>query len=498
MKHLRSLREFLTELEAVGELAPVGRRVERDLELGAVIRRAMELGAPAPLFTDIEGHEPGYRVLGAGAGLSARPGGRFSRIALALGLPADASGRLIVEELAAARTRPGLAPRVVDASQAPCKQNVLLGGEVDLTRLPAPLIHAEDGDRYLQTWGLNLAATPDGAWTNASVDRMMLVDRARLACHIPAGRHLGLIRRQWIERGEPMPIAVALGVEPALPFAGWMPIPEGEDELAFMGAYFREPIEVVRCETVDLAVPATAEIVIEGHVSISETVPVGPVIEYPGYRAAAGSREPVLHVTAVTHRDDPVLPVAVPGPPVDENHTGWGVPHAAEMLVHLRAQGVPAAMAWMVLESANHWLAVAVETDWHERTGLSARELAERVGTVVFRSKAGFGIPRVLLVEDDVDVTDVGQVVFAFGSRAHPEHGEVLFRDEATVDLPVFLDPEEKSAYRGAKVVHNCLLGDRYAPGNRPSVGDFARAWPTRIRQRVLDHWDAYGLTGVQ
>ena len=493
MKHLRSLREFIDALDESGELQRIDKPVARDLEIGAVTRRAMELRAPAPLFNTIEGYDPGYRVLGASGGLSARPGHELARIAVALGLPPNAPGRLIVEELAGARTRPGIKPRTVERSAAPCKENVLLGEDVDLMRFPAPLIHADDGGRYLQTWGLNIVRTPDGSWTNASINRMMLLDRYRLGCLIPPKQHLGIIRKQWVDRGEPMPIAVALGVEPGLPYAGGMPVPEGQDELDFMGAYFGEPIDVVPCETVDLSVPATAEIVIEGHVSLDETDMEGPMIEYPGYLSHDASPKPVLNVSAVTYRNDPVLPVAVAGPPVEEDHTGWGLPHAAETLVHLRAQGIPAAMCWMVLESANHWLAVAVESDWHEQMGISSRELAQRVGDAVFGSKAGFGIPRVLLVEDDIDITDVRQVVFAFGSRAHPAHGEVFFKDEATAALPVFLDPQEKFTYRGTKVVHNCLLSDRYAPADRPIIGDFERAWPVRIRQRVLDHWGAYG-----
>jgi 4-hydroxy-3-polyprenylbenzoate decarboxylase len=493
MKHLRSLRAFIGELEAIGELQPIAREVDSTLEIGAVIRRAMELRAPAPLFETIAGYQPGYRVLGAPGALSAQGGRELARIALALGLPADASGRLIIESLAAARTRPGIKPRTVAREDASCKQNVLLGDEVDLLRFPTPLIHEGDGGRYIQTWGMNIVTTPDGAWTNASVNRMMLLDRNRLACLIPPNQHLGLIHAQWRERGEPTPVAVALGVEPGLPFAGGMPIPQGEDELDFLGAYFGEPLDVVPCETVDLRVPATAEIVIEGHISHTDTEMEGPMIEYPGYLSREASPKPVLHVSAVTYRNDPILPVVVAGPPVEENHTGWGLPHAAEVLVTLRAAGLPAAMCWMVLESANHWLVVAVDTDWHESTGMSSREISQRVGDVVFGSKAGFGIPRILLVENDVDITDVNEVVFAFGSRAHPAHGEILFTDEATATLPVFLDPSEKFSYRGTKVVHNCLMADRFPSKERPVIGDFTRAWPPRVQQRVLDHWHDYG-----
>jgi 4-hydroxy-3-polyprenylbenzoate decarboxylase len=328
MQHLRSLREFIVGLEKIGDVQPIDKEVDWNLELGAIARRSYELRAPAPLFTNITGDEDGFRVLAAPGGLSALPGMTYARIALALGLPADAKGADIVTALADARNRKPIPPRILPTG--PCKENVRRGDEVDLLRFPTPLIHDGDGGRYIQTYGLNIVRTPDGSWTNWSINRMMLVDRNRLACLIPPPQHLGMIKAQWEKRGEPMPIAVALGVEPALPYVGGMPLPEGADESHYLGAYFGEPLDVVRAETVDLLVPATAEIVIEGHVSHTDTYKEGPMGEYPGYLDCSGGLpRPVLNVSAVTYRNNAILPVAVAGAPVEEDHTGWGMPHAA-------------------------------------------------------------------------------------------------------------------------------------------------------------------------
>jgi 4-hydroxy-3-polyprenylbenzoate decarboxylase len=111
MNHLTSLRDFITALAAVGDVQPIEREVDWNLEIGAVTRRSYELRAPAPLFNHIKGIENGFRVLGAPGGLSADPAHRFVRIALALGLPPDAPGRAIVERLAESVGRPGLPPR---------------------------------------------------------------------------------------------------------------------------------------------------------------------------------------------------------------------------------------------------------------------------------------------------------------------------------------------------------------------------------------------------
>jgi len=492
LKRLKSLREFIDALKQLGEVQPIDKEVDWNLEIGAVTRRSYELRAPAPLFNTIKGVQRGFRVLGAPGGLSARPELKYARIALALGLPPDAPGRAIIEGLAAARGRPGIPPRVLP--NGPCKENVMIGADVDLLKFPTPLIHASDGGRYIQTYGMNIVRTPDGSWTNWSINRMMLVDRNRLACLIPPNQHLGIIHAKWKAIGKPTPIVVAFGVEPALPFVGGMSAPEGVDESHLLGAYFDEPVDVTKGETTDLPVPATAEIVVEGHISHEDVAPEGPMGEYPGYLdRSQGKPKPVLHVDAVTYRNDPILPVVAAGPPVEEDHTGWGMPHASMCLYDLQAAGLPVTGAWMVLESACHWMLIAVSPDWHERTGLASTELAKKIGDLVFPTKTGFGFPKILLVEDDFDFTDVAQVVWAFASRAHPHHGEVYFENRAQNNLPVFLEPEEKFSYHTTKVVHNCLVADRFPTESRPVAADLAHGWPPEIQQRVLNGWRSYG-----
>jgi UbiD family decarboxylase len=395
----------------------------------------------------------------------------------------------------AARYLPGLPPVLVDPAAAPCKQNVLRGDDIDLYRFPTPLIHGNDGGRYLQTYGLNIARTPDGSWTNWSINRMMIAGKDRLSCLIPGPQHLGIIRAQWARRGEPMPIAVAIGVEPGLPYAGAMPLPEGADESHFLGAYFGHPLELVPAETVDLAVPATAEIVVEGYVATdpSDVAPEGPMNEYPGYNAYDASPKPVLQVSAITFRDGAILPVVAAGPPVEEDHTGTGTMHAAEILYQLRLAGLPVSSCWFSYESALHWLIVAIPPSWHDTLGIDSGELAKRIGEIVFAGKAGFGVPKVLLVEDDIDITDVREVVWAFATRAHPTHGEIHFPHRPTAALSVYLDEQEMHSYQAGKVIHNCLLADRFAGSPRPVKGSFDNGWPAEVRQRVLANWHHYG-----
>ncbi len=151
MTHFKDLRSYLVALEQTGELQRVARPVALDSEIGAVSRRAGETGQAAPLFENIP-ERPGMRVLGAPGGVSSKPGQWLVRVALAVDLPASASGRDIVDAFASARARPGIQPREVTG--APCKEVVRVGAEIDLTALPAPLLHDGDGGRYLNTFGI--------------------------------------------------------------------------------------------------------------------------------------------------------------------------------------------------------------------------------------------------------------------------------------------------------------------------------------------------------
>ena len=170
-----------------------------------------------------------------------------------------------------------------------------------------------------------------------------------------------------------------------------MPLPEGADESHFLGALFGEGIEVVPAETVDLLVPATAEIVIEGHIAFDETVMEGPMNEYPGYNATRGVTQAASSTSrAITHRDGAILPVVAAGPPVEEDHTVTGTMHAAEILYQLREAGLPVASDLVLLRVGDALadrgrpLRLA-----RRRSAISSAELAHKIGDVVFAGKAG-------------------------------------------------------------------------------------------------------------
>lgn len=486
MKQLKDLREFVEVLSNIGELLQVDVEVDWNLELGAIIRRAYDLRAPAALFNNIKDIEKGFRVLGGSAGLSSKPGLKLSRIAASLGFPTETKAAEIVSAIADAITKEGIAPRVVQ--NATCHENILTGDDIDLLRFPAPHIHRGDGGRYINTWGTVIVQTPDKSWTNYSINRIMLVDKNTMTGLIPHQQHLGIIHKMWSNNNESTPFALALGTPPAVPFFSGMPISENQSEVEVMGALYNEPVEVVQCKTVDLQVPANSEIVIEGTISNTETALEGPMGEFAGYMGDSSSLQPIYQVSAITHRDDPILPVVFAGVPVEDTQTCCGVVYSAAILHELRKNDFPATSCFLLFESAVHLLVVTVhrQCDTVEQT----HKLTHKAKDIIFKSKPGVDIPKVLLVDDDIDPSDPDQVLWAFSTRCHPQRDAHFYQHQKTFPLLHYLKAAEKKDMSTTKVIFNALL-----PGfDRSQISGFKYNVSEDLKDKVINNWSKYGF----
>jgi 4-hydroxy-3-polyprenylbenzoate decarboxylase len=176
MTRVKDLREYLTVLESLNDVEHIERTVSAMLEAAAITRRSTELRRPAPVFDSVKGARPGFRLVGAPGALSSDPRYPMARVALSLGLSHDATAQELVEHLAAVHAKAPIPPKLISADLAPCKQNVLLGADATMERFPIPLVHEDDGGRYVNTWGIIVARTPDGRWTNWSISRIMMID----------------------------------------------------------------------------------------------------------------------------------------------------------------------------------------------------------------------------------------------------------------------------------------------------------------------------------
>ena len=484
MARIKDLREYLRVLESIDDLEHVDRPVSAKLEAAAITRWSTEQQRPAPLFNNVEGAAPGFRLLGAAGALSSDRRHPLARVALSLGLSHDVTARELVEHLVAAHGKAPIPPKLVSAESAPCKQNILLGDDATLDRFPVPQVHEDDGGRYVNTWGIIVARTPDGRWTNWSISRIMMIDGRRMTGLVLPQQHIGVIWQEWEKLGKPMPFAVVQGGDPGVPMIGGMPIPEDMDEGSFLGALYGEPVEVVRCETVDLDVPASAEVVIEGHLSITRDATEGPYAEFHGYALPETSPEPVYMIEAITYRDNPIWPVTSTGRPPDDSQIAPAVGVSAEVVALLRNAGLPITTAWLLVDTACHWMIITVPSNWCDvLPETSTTEFAHRVGELMSTSRVGHMCPVTYLLDDDIDPSNVSDVLWALGTRIHPH----LRQEQWQVPiLPWYqcYSEEERHSGRGPIVVHDGLLtpvGD-----GRPRPATFDSLYPPDIRERVL------------
>ena len=314
-------RQFIELLRHDHDLAEIDREIDPHLEAAAIVRRVAEVKGKAPLFNNIKGAEPGglFRIFGNAASLRNSAKERYGRIARTFGLKPTASWKDISLQLEWGASAPAQPPRVLPTG--PCKANKLRGDMVDLHKIPAPKLHMDDGGKYLQTYGVHILQTPDGRWSNWSIFRGMVHDSKHLVCLVGNGQHVSVIRDEWLAQGHTkIPWALAFGVPPAANFVAGLPLPEGISEAEFTGALVGQPLDLVKCETSDLLVPASSEIVFEGTMSLTEKGDEGPfgdalAVVFDGNK----QKHPLFRVDLITYRDDPILPISVPGRTCDES-----------------------------------------------------------------------------------------------------------------------------------------------------------------------------------
>ena len=435
------LRGFLARLEARGDLLRVRDAVDPQLEIGAAIRETSDRSGPALLFERVHGHA--MPVLGGLFG-SRRLG------YAALGCTRETRIRRYLDGIG------GPIP-VRAVSDGPCQEIVRTAGDVDLGSLPIPVYNELDGGPYI-TLGVVISRSPQDGTLNAGMYRLQVRGRNRTGISMGPAQHIGIHLRQAEERGEDLPFAVALGVDPLVAYASQASAPYGVDELTLAGGLRGAAVEVVRCRTVDLSVPADAEIVLEGRIRHGEREPEGPFGEYPGYYTdEKPAPRPVLEITAITHRHDAIFHAGLTGMPTTENHVLKEVPLEANLYDELRRTFPQVVDVHYPPAGANGFLAVVAVRS--TGAGDARSVLLAVLGS---RKRGKYNI----VVDDDVDIFDMDQVLHAVCTRSEPAEDAIIVPDVA----PVALDPAAQDGPAS-------LLGLNAA---RP----FGRWFPTQVERR--------------
>ena len=338
---LDNLRAFLGAIDAAGELARVDRAVSIDKEITEIADRCMKSpgGGPALLFT-----KP--TLVGGAASrhpVAVNLFGSERRMALALGVERlDEIGERIAE-LLNLKVPDGLfgklamLPRLAEVAKfppktvggrPPCQEIVLRGADVDLAQLPIPICWPQDGGPYLTLAGV-ITRDPVTGTRNVGMYRVQVIGKDAVAMHWQRHKVGAAHWREMAARGEKMPVAIALGGDPASIYAASAPLPPTIDEFLFAGFLRKEPVQLAKAVTCDLEVPAEAEIVLEGYVDPGEPLVLeGPFGDHTGFYSLA-DYYPKVHITAITMRSEPIWPHTIVGrPPMEDYYLG----HATERI----------------------------------------------------------------------------------------------------------------------------------------------------------------------
>lgn len=467
-----SNREFLAALKKTGDVVVIKEEVDWDGEAGAIDRRANERKEPAPFFEKVKDY-PGFRLFG---GLLATN----RRLAIAMGLPAGTSGRRLQKEYEI-RTEKPVKPVIVE--KAPCKENKLFGKEVDLFRFPVPLVHWGDGGRYIGTWHAVITKDPDSDWTNWGMYRTMVYNRRSLNVLFHLGNDGGtMLYKKYLPAKKLMPFALAVGADPLCLVATVAPFRPGESEVDFAGALRGKPVELVKCETSDLMVPAQSEIILEGEVSPDIIVPEGPFGEYTGYRTS-GDNLHLCYIKAVTFRNNPIFTFANPGVPQDDDMLN-AVTTGVSVKRLLQRRGIPVIDVYCPPEMATFLIIIGVKS--------SSEGQVKQIMNYVHR---GAGVEtKILLVDDDVDVFNVPQVLHAFATKCHPGHGIYTAKYPFNNKLTPFLSVEERRTGQGFGVTFDCAWPAGWSRENEvPPRASFKEMYPPDMTRKIEKNWKKYG-----
>lgn len=472
----------MEELGQAGELARVEAEVDPALEVAVITGRIARAGGPALLFGVLRGHPLPVLtgLLGTEERICRALGGRSPQdVALEIAelvKPTQPEGWL--DRIKAAPSRAALrasAARTVRTGA--CQQVVRLGEDVDLGELPALLCRPQESARTITA---GQVFTADAESRLAAVGRydLCLLGRDLLGvCWSPHDDPPALMPG-YRERNARMPLAVVLGGDPAALMAAMAPLPPGADVLTLAGLLRGKPCELVKCRTVDLEVPTDAEIVIEGFLDPAEPPRDVGLLATPGGGYRHCPPVPAMHVTAVTHRANPILPAIVYGDPPDEACVLRAA--LARMLLPIVRLAIPELVDYDLpaFGAARHWAMVSISKTYAGQ--------ARRVAQALWGLRQTMFAKLLVIVDEEVDVRDHAAVWKAVCLRADPA-GDVFFADGPP-------DPMDPAAARDALARRMAIDATSKLPGEyrgpRPPRGGMSQ----QVRRLVTDRWTEYRL----
>ena len=481
---IQDLRQWLERVDDLGELIRVKEPVDVIEEMSAISYLvAKQNPSPAILFESPHGYERspiGSRMLWNILGPSLR------RIALTLEEPPDTPTVELIRRVKD-KLKQRIPPREVPQSQAPIYENSVKGSAIALDQLPIPKHWPLDGGRYAGTADCVITRDPDSGYLNLGTYRMMLQARNQVGLYLSPGKDARLhITRAW-QKGEPIQVAAAWGIDPLFMLVGSQTFAKNVSEYEYAGGIKGQPIPVVRGTTTDLLLPANAELVIEGIIRPNSVKREGPFGEFPGYYGRPEAGCPLVKVTALHYRSKPIITNALMADyPSNEQSGFFSIIRSARIWDDFDKLGIPGIQGVYCHPAAAGGFGMTVISLEQRYAGHAAQALAlaAQVPGGAYYTKW------IIAVDEDVDPTDINQVIWAMSSRCNPIEDIDLLRNTWSTWLDPTQNPPEERPY-GSKALINACKEHRYLP-----VFSKRTALRKEVYDQVAARWRKLGLPG--
>lgn len=470
---IKDLRDWLKIMEAAGELIQVD-GADWHLEIGGISRMNYKRdNSPALLFDNIKGYPEGFRVLTASVS-------NAYRTAMTLRLGEGLGDAELVDALQgkpnqwaadAAKFDP------VEVETVPVFENVQTGDDIDLNVFPTPFWNELDGGRYIGTGCIVFTRDPDTGSVNGGAYRMQIQEDGKSATvNAVPGKHGAQHIKKWLERGERVPVSASIGQDPLYLILAGTEVPTGISEVNYAGAILGEPVEVVTSDITGLPIMRSSEIVIEGFLTADKQYPEGPFAEWTGHYS--GGASPVLSLTIerVLYRNEPIMLGSPPGkPPHDFSYMRTAV-KSSMIKDSLEQSGLSGIKTVWAHESGGGRMFIAVSMQ--QRYCGHSRQVALATAAC---QQAAYMNKYVVVVDDDVDPTDLDEVIWAMCSRCDPaEDIDVLRKTWGSKVDPLLTD--ESAPYNSRAIIDACRPFERI--DSFPPVAQPSEAFAAQIKDK--------------
>jgi len=484
----KDLRDFISQLEKMGELKRISMEIDTDLEMTEIADRTLRAGGPAILFENAKGHSmpvlanlfgtPKRVALGMGQE-SVEALREVGKLLAFLKEPEPPKGlKDLVSKIPVFKQVLNMPAKVV--KKGLCQQNVISGNDVDLAMLPVQRCWPGDAAPLI-TWGLTVTRGPHKKRQNLGIYRQQVIAKNKIIMRWLSHRGGALDFREWCQAhpGEPYPVSVALGADPATILGAVTPVPDTLSEYAFAGLLRGDKTEVVKSISNDLQVPASAEIVLEGYIAQDETAPEGPYGDHTGYYNEVDTF-PVMTVTHITHRDNPIYHSTYTGRPPDEPAI-LGVALNEVFVPILQKQFPEIVDFYLPPEGCSYRMAIVTIKKQYPGH-------AKRVMMGVWSFLRQFMYTKFVIVcDDDVNARDWNDVIWAITTRMDPSRDTTLI-ENTPIDYLDFASPVSGLGSKMGLDATNKMPGETDREWGTPIVMD------EKVKQKVDAIWQELGL----